>query len=98
MADIKPIKVNAIEKYQIFIEFNDQTQGIVDLQHLASKEVFKYWDFGDNFSKVFINEENNAIAWTETIEIDTLNCYLLIRGINFNEYINVNKSENYAFS
>lgn len=98
MADIKPIKVNAIEKYQIFIEFNDQTQGIVDLQHLASKGVFKYWDFGDNFSKVFINEENNAIAWTETIEIDTLNCYLLIRGINFNEYINVNKSENYAFS
>ena len=96
--DIVINKIKVIDKYKISVSFDDGTEGIVDLSHLAGKGIFRYWDEGDNFEKVFINQENNAIAWNDAIEIDTLNCYLTIRGIDFNEYINSTKKDNYAFS
>ena len=90
--------VKAIEKYKISVLFNDGTKGIINLSHLAGKGIFSYWDEDNNFEKVFINKENNAIAWSEYLEIDTLNCYLTIRGIDFDEYINSNIKESHAFS
>jgi len=92
------ITVKALEKYKIFASFNDGTEGIYDLSDCAGKGVFKVWDEGDSFSKVFINPENNAIAWNEMLEIDTFNCYLHIRGISFEEYKALNKEKDYAFN
>jgi len=91
------IEVKPLGKYKIAVTFSDDVNGIYDLKHLASKGIFKYWDEGDNFFKVFINKENNSIAWNESLEIDTLNCYLKIRNIDFETFKSMNKTEKYAF-
>jgi len=88
---IKITSVNAIEKYKLFVSFNDGTEGIYDLQEVAGKGVFKSWDENDNFSKVFINKENGAISWPGELDIDTLNAYFVINNISPEEYFQSQK-------
>ena len=72
---IKPILVKAIEKYKIFVKFNDHTEGIADISDLAGKGIFKIWDKNSNFSKVYINTETDGIAWSDEAEIDPETVY-----------------------
>ncbi len=95
---IKVISVKALEKYKIFVSFNDGTEGIYDLSDVAGKGVFKAWDDGDYFNRVFINPENDAIAWDDYLEIDSLNCYLHIKGITWEQYKEMSQQNKYAFS
>jgi Protein of unknown function (DUF2442) len=94
--DIKIISVKPLEKYKIHAVFNDGIEGVYDLGDMAGKGVFKIWEQPEYFNKVYINPENNAIAWNDQLEVDTLNCYLTIRGISFEEYKALNKDQQYA--
>ena len=94
---ISIVEVKPLDKFKISATFSDGTNGIYDLKHLAHKGIFKFWDEGDNFFKVFINKENNSIAWNESLEIDTLNCYLKIKNIDLETFKSINKTEKYAF-
>ncbi|MGI8951035.1 MAG: DUF2442 domain-containing protein [Chitinophagaceae bacterium] len=94
----KLISVKTIEKYKIHVQFNDGTEGIYDVSDLAGKGAFKSWDIDNKFFKVFINPETNVIAWDEMLEIDTLNCYLQIKGITFEEYKKISNQNKHAFS
>jgi uncharacterized protein DUF2442 len=85
---LKATSVKALEKYEIYVTFNDGTKGMYDLNSCAGKGVFLGWERPDIFDKVFINPENNAIAWNERLEIDTLNAYLHIKNISPEEYFN----------
>lgn len=93
---IQVTAVKALDKYKIQVAFNDGTQGIYDLSDCAGKGVFKVWEQPGYFNKVFINSENNAIAWDDQLEIDTFNCYLTIKGISFEEYQAMYKDQHYA--
>lgn len=83
----KIIKVKAIQKYKIEVDFNDGTHGVYDLSHLSGKGVFKQWDKDDNFSKVFISKESGAISWEDEIDLDTLNIYCAIKGISPDSFL-----------
>lgn len=83
----KVVTVKPIEKYKIQVHFNDDTQGIYDLSHLAGKGVFKIWDTGDNFFKVFIDPEFGAISWPGEIDLDTLNIYCKLKGISTDNHL-----------
>jgi hypothetical protein len=84
----KIISVTAIEKYKIHVTFSDATEGEYDVRHLAGKGVFKSWDADNNFSKVSINTESGAITWPEELDIDTINAYCQIRGLDVDAYLN----------
>jgi hypothetical protein len=84
---IKVTSVKALEKYSIFIQFNDGTGGVLDLAAHAGRGVFKSWEENDNFSKVFISEESGAITWPEEIDIDTLNAWFIVNHINPEDYL-----------
>jgi hypothetical protein len=90
---IRPISVKAVEKYKIFIQFNDGTEGVYNLQNCAGKGVFKTWEEDDNFFKVFISSESGAITWPNEIDIDTYNAYCIIRGISPEEFFKLSKKE-----
>ena len=79
------VKVVALDGYRIYLEYNDEIKGTVDLSHLKNKEVFKWWDEADNFSKVHV-DSSGAIAWNEDLDIDSLSCYLKIIKKTFEEY------------
>ncbi len=83
----KVISVKAIQKYKIVVQFNDGTEGVCDLSHLAGKGIFSLWEKDNNFSKVFINNESGAITWPGEIDLDTLNIYCKIKGISTDKYL-----------
>ncbi len=95
---IRVVKVQSLGKYNIHAVFNDGTEGDYDVSDMAGKGLFKIWETPGYFDRVFINPDNNAIAWNEDLEIDTLNCYLHIKGISFDEYRVLSKQNTYAFS
>ena len=77
---IKSIK--AIEKYKLNIHFQDEINGVYDVSSLAGKGVFKIWDTGNIFFKVFVNPESGAISWPGDIDIDTTLVYCSVKGIS----------------
>ena len=81
----KVIKVKPLDGYKIYLKYNDETKGTIDLSHLKNKGVFAWWDDADNFSKVYV-DNSGAIAWNENLDIDSLNCYLKIINKTFEEY------------
>lgn len=80
------ISATAMGKYNLRLSFNDGTEGIVDLSDLAGKGVFVAWDKDDLFNKVYIDKESGAISWPGNLDIDTLNCYLQIKEMTYNQY------------
>ena len=81
----KPIAVEALEDYSIFVCFDDGTQGIVSLKHLAHKGIFRDWDKGGLFSRVHI-DSSGAIAWNDIIDICPNHVYLQLKGITFEQW------------
>ena len=90
------ISVNALEKYRIAVIFNEGTEGVLDLSDCAHQGVFKSWDTENNFEKIFISKESGAITWPGDIDIDTLNCYLQIKGISYNQYKSLQENKTHA--
>jgi len=86
MKSLKAISATPLEKYKLNLSFNDGTKGVIDLSDLAGKGVFTAWEEDDTFSKVFIDQESGAIAWPGNLDIDTLNCYLQIKGLTYSQY------------
>lgn len=79
-------KIEAIERYKLFLRFADDTEGILDLSHLAGKGVFKAWDKDDLFFKVFVSTESGTVTWPGEIDIDIYNAYCKIKGITPEQY------------
>ena len=76
----KPIKVKALKKYKIWVKYEDNTEGIIDLSDVAGYGVFKFWDEGNNFKNIFINNETEGIAWNEDLEICPETIYSQIKN------------------
>lgn len=89
-----PILVKPLGNYRLYLEYSDHTKGVVDLLHLAHKGVFKKWDENNTFEQVFINQENNSIAWDEILEICPDTQYLKLIGKSYEQWIIT--SSNYA--
>lgn len=81
-----PVKVRSKSKYVIHLEFSDGTKGDVDISHLANKGVFKAWEKGDFFSKVYLNKISSAVAWSDEIELCPDSLFLKLKGLTFEEW------------
>jgi len=75
--------------YKLYLEYKDNTKGIVDIFHFANKAVFTSWNDVVDFKNVFINPENGAIAWNNLLEICPDTAYLKIKGISYDEWIKI---------
>ena len=49
---VRPIETRPVGRYRIWLRYQDGTEGVVDLSHLAGKGVFAALDKGDVFAKV----------------------------------------------
>ncbi len=87
LIDVKPL-----QDYHIFLQFDDDTKGTLSLKHLAHSGLFTWWDQADNFFKVYVDKETNAVAWNEDIDLDTFNLYLKLKGISFHEWQHQNET------
>ena len=82
-----PVQVKAICQFSIWLKYDDNTEGEIDLSHLINKPVFQSWKNPDFFDQVHIDVETGAIAWDENIEICPDNLYFKIRGITFEQWV-----------
>ena len=79
MFTLKILEAHPRENYKIWLKFNDQTAGVVDLSHLAGKGVFKSWKDYANFKNVII-ENGRRLVWPDEIDIDADSLYLKLTG------------------
>ena len=92
---IRPIKVQALPTYRIYLEFSDGTKGEVDLSDLAGKGVFEVWNDYDFFDKVHIGD-HREIQWKGEIESCADSHYLKLTGKSPEELFPKLREKTYA--
>lgn len=79
----KPVFVQAIDGYRLFLRYDDGVEGEVSLAHLAGQGIFGQWDENSLFYNVYIDAETDAIAWSEELEIGPDSLYLKLIDVDF---------------
>src|SRR5688572_29611633 len=95
MSRPKILEARPRKDYKIWLKFDDDTAGEVDLSHLAGKGVFVFWDDYDNFKKVAI-ENSRWLSWSDEIDLDADALYLKLTGKRPEELFPSLKEESYA--
>ena len=80
------IKVTARPDYVLFLQYEDGTEGVVDLTYLSGRGVFKMWEDNNLFEKVSIDPETNALVWNDMIDLDPDSFYLKIKELTFEQF------------
>lgn len=76
---IRPLEVEARDRYRLWVRFDDGVEGEVDLSHRAGRGVFAIWDTPGVFQRVSITS-SRSIRWTEEAELCCDAVYLEITG------------------
>ena len=92
---IRPIKVQALPEYRIYLEFSDGTKGEVDLSDLAGNGVFQVWNDYNFFEKVHIGD-HREIKWNDEIELCADSLYLKLTGKSPEELFPKLREKTYA--
>ncbi len=74
-------EVKYVSDYSIEVVFEDGVKGIVHLNDLVEKGIFKVLQDKERFAQVYAT--GNAIAWSDQLEIDAIKIYLDITGKKF---------------
>lgn len=75
----KPLEVEALSNYKLWVKYSDGVEGEVDLSHLVEKGVFLLWNDYGAFQKVYIGD-NGEIAWSDKVDICPDSIYMKITG------------------
>lgn len=83
-------------KYKLHLRYDDGTEAVADLSHLAGRGVFRQWDEDDLFFHVKIDPETNALVWNEMLDLDPDSLYLQIKGLTFEQFKALRKRSAHA--
>jgi len=83
---IKPIRVQALPSYRIYLEFSDGTKGEVDLSDLVGNGVFEAWKDNSFFEQVHIGD-HREIKWDDEVELCADSLYLKVTGKSSEEFL-----------
>jgi hypothetical protein len=75
----KPVKVQALPGYRLWVEYADGVAGEVDLSHLVGQGVFALWNDPAAFEQVYIGDAGQ-IAWSDVVDICSDAIYMQITG------------------
>jgi hypothetical protein len=79
MTTPKILEARPLDRYKIWLKFDDGISGDVDLSHLVGKGVFALWNNYENFKKVSV-EDSRRLAWSDEIDIDADSLYMKLTG------------------
>ena len=79
----KPIKIKALDKYSIWLKYDDGTEGEIDFSHLAGKGIFKQWDKNNFFAKAYIDKQSKSISWNDDLQFCPNTLYLKLKKISY---------------
>ncbi len=75
----RPVAVRALTGFRIWLQYDDGTEGVVDLSDLAGRGVFAAWDDVGFFSSVRLGS-HGAIEWGDAIDVCPDAMYLRLTG------------------
>ncbi|MFN0174244.1 MAG: DUF2442 domain-containing protein [Saprospiraceae bacterium] len=87
------VAVKALSQFKLQLRYDDGTEGVADISHLAGRGVFKIWNEDDTFFKVSIDPETNALVWSHTVDLDPDSLYLQLKGLTFEQFKAVSKPQ-----
>ena len=90
------LSVQPATQYKLHLRYDDGTEGVADLAHLAGRGVFRQWDEGDLFFQVKSDPEANALVWNEMLDLDPDNLYLQIKGLTYEQFKDLRKHTPHA--
>ena len=73
------MEVEARHGLRIWVRFDNEVSGEVDLSHLAGLGVFKAWDERRFFEQVFVGE-GGEVSWPNEIDVDPYKLYMDLTG------------------
>jgi hypothetical protein len=76
---IRPVEVRPLERYRIWLRYQDGTEGAIDLSHLAGKGVFAVWGREGVFEEVKLGP-HGQIAWPGEVDLCPDALYLRLTG------------------
>jgi hypothetical protein len=62
-------EVEARPAYKLWVRFEDDVEGEVDLSALVGKGVFKQWEDPKEFMKVYLDPQTGAPSWPGELDI-----------------------------
>ncbi|MBV6439008.1 MAG: hypothetical protein EPGJADBJ_00638 [Saprospiraceae bacterium] len=80
------LSVQPTAQYKLQLRYDDGTEGVADVSHLAGRGVFRQWDEDDLFFQVKIDPETNALVWNDMLDLDPDSLYLQIKGLTFEQF------------
>ena len=92
---IRPIRVQALPNYRLYLEFSDGTKGEVDLSDLVGNGVFQVWNDYSFFEKVHLGD-HREIKWNDEIELCADSLYLKLTGKSPEELFPKLREKTYA--
>ena len=75
----KPVQVNARSNYRIWLQYDDGTEGEVDLSDLAGRGVFEAWNDATFFGSVRLGP-HGAVEWGSDIDLCPDAMYMRLTG------------------
>ena len=73
----KPVQVEALPRYVLWLKYADGTEGQVDLSHLVGKGVFALWSDYNAFRNVKIGS-SGELLWNDQVDLCPDSLYLQI--------------------
>jgi hypothetical protein len=75
----KIVRVEALERYEFNLTFEDGVSGTVDLSELVGNGVFALWDRYDEFRKAGIGDMGELV-WSDEVDLCPDSLYLQVTG------------------
>ena len=76
---MKITEVRPLENYKLFLRFDDDVSGVVDLSDVAGRGVFEAWNRDGIFEKVRVTKPG-ALAWPGELDLCPDALYLRLTG------------------
>jgi hypothetical protein len=79
VSSMRIVEAKPIDRFHVFLRFDDGQAGAVDLGHLAGRGVFAAWLEKGVFEQLFITPEG-AIAWPGELDLCPDSLYMQLVG------------------
>lgn len=80
------VEIKATKPFTLYLKYNNGVEGEVNLSGIERKGVFAIWNDINVFEQVKLDTESGAPTWSEDLDLDPLNLYLMLIGKTFEEY------------
>jgi hypothetical protein len=67
-SNMKIVELKVVDRYRLFLRFDNGEAGIVDLSHLAGRGVFSAWEEPGVFEQVQVSPEG-ALQWPGDLDL-----------------------------